>query len=204
MAGLFITLEGPEGAGKSTLIPKLVEFIQATGREVISTREPGATGLGKEIRRLLLEGENLSGTTELFLFLADRSHHVSTLIRPALERGAVVLCDRFIDSTVVYQSSGRGLPIVEVDALNRIATGGLQPQLTLLLSVPPAVGLARATKGDRLDREPLAFHEAVAAGYLSLAEAEPERIRVVDANRPVAEVFADCCEILTAFIGQTA
>jgi dTMP kinase len=204
MAGLFITLEGPEGAGKSTLIPKLLEFIQAMGREVISTREPGATELGKEIRRLLLEGENLSGTTELFLFLADRSHHVSTLIRPALERGAVVLCDRFTDSTVVYQSSGRGLPIVEVEALNRIATGGLKPDLTLLLSVPPAVGLARATKGDRLDREPLAFHESVAEGYLALAEAEPERIRVVDANRPASEVFANCCEILTAFIGQTA
>lgn len=204
MAGLFITLEGPEGAGKSTLIPLLTEFIQNRGREVISTREPGATELGKDIRRLLLEGENLSGTTELFLFLADRSHHVSTLIQPALDRGAVVLCDRFTDSTVVYQSSGRGLPVVEVDALNRIATRGLQPDLTLLLSVPPAIGLARATKGDRLDREPLAFHEAVAAGYLALAEAEPDRIRVLDANRPIEEVFADCCQILTAFLPQTA
>jgi dTMP kinase len=200
----FITLEGPEGAGKSTLAPKLVEWLESLGYTVMLTREPGATELGREIRRLLLNGGDISAETELFLFLADRSHHVRTLIEPALAAGKIVICDRYVDSTVVYQSVARGLDPNEIDRLNRFATGGLLPGLTLLLDLPVEVGLARETKGDRLDREPLEFHRAVAAGYQKMAEKNPDRVQVLNAELDPRAVFSSAKDKVNTFLAIRA
>jgi dTMP kinase len=200
----FITLEGPEGAGKSTLIPKLAAWLESEGFGVVQTREPGATDLGREVRRLLLNGGDIAAETELFLFLADRSHHVKTVILPALADGKVVLCDRYVDSTVVYQSVARGLDPAEIDRLNQFATGGLLPGMTLLLDLRAEIGLARETKGDRLDREPLAFHRAVAAGYRDLAEKFPSRFEIVDAEQEPSAVFSAAKDKITIFLGVRA
>ncbi len=200
----FITLEGPEGAGKSTLVPKLATWLESAGHHVVQTREPGATALGREVRRLLLNGGDIAAETELFLFLADRSHHVKTVILPALADGKIVLCDRYVDSTVVYQSVARGLDPVEIDRLNQFATGGLLPGLTLLLDLKAEIGLARETKGDRLDREPLDFHRAVAAGYRVLAERFPSRFEIVDAEQDPNAVFSAAKDKITTFLGLRA
>ena len=203
-APCFISLEGPEGAGKSTLAAKLKEWLQRENHSVILTREPGATELGKDIRRLLLNEGDISAETELFLFLADRSHHVKTLILPALAAGKIVLCDRYVDSTVVYQSVGRGLDPAAINQLNHLATGGLMPGLTLLLDIRPEVGLARETKGDRMDREPLEFHQAVTDGYRQLAAEYPERIQVLNAEQDVNHVFFEAQHKIRTFLALRA
>ncbi|HXH60021.1 MAG TPA: dTMP kinase [Fimbriimonadaceae bacterium] len=189
---MFVTLEGPEGAGKSTVMRGLASRISEGGREVVETREPGAGEFGSAVRDLLLHGEDIDPKTELFLYLADRAEHVAKIVRPALERGAVVLCDRHADSTVVYQGYGRGLDLGLLRDLNAMATGGLKPDLTLLLDIDPAVGLSRTTKGDRLDREPLEFHQKVRGGFLDEAKREPDRWVVIDASRS-AEAVLDAC-----------
>lgn len=188
---MFVTFEGPEGGGKTTLIRSLAEKLESLGRGVVVTREPGAGSFGVEVRRLLLEGDDISPEAELFLFLADRSEHVSRVIRPSLDRGAVVLCDRFADSTVVYQGYGRGLDVELLRSMNRVATGGLMPSLTILLDLPVETGLSRATKGDRLDRAPLDFHQKVRQGFLAEAAADPDRWFIVDALQPAEQVFAE-------------
>jgi dTMP kinase len=180
---MFITFEGPEGAGKSTAIGRIADRLRQDGHEVITTREPGAGEVGKRIREILLHGETLDPKTELFLFLADRAQHVATLIRPAIEAGKVVLCDRFADSTVVYQGVARGLSREVTVPLNVLATGDLTPDLTLLFDVSPEVGLARVTDKDRLDAEPLEFHTAVRNGFLAEAKKDPNRWVVIDAER---------------------
>jgi len=192
----FITFEGVEGSGKSTHLRHLADHLRDAGHAVVETHEPGDTGAGRAIRRLLLgaEGVALTPLAELFLYCADRTEHVDEVIRPALESGRIVLCDRFSDSTLAYQGYGRGLDIEAVRALDARARGGLWPALTFVLDCPVEEGLARArrrsTTGDRFEHETIAFHERVRAGFLALAAAEPERVYVLDAAAPLERVRA--------------
>ncbi|MFC0708404.1 dTMP kinase [Azorhizophilus paspali] len=191
--GLFITLEGPEGAGKSTNRDYLAEGLRAAGREVVLTREPGGTPLAERIRELLLApaSEPMAVDTELLLVFAARAQHLAGVIRPALVRGAVVLCDRFTDASYAYQGAGRGVSEERIAILEHFVQGDLRPDLTLLFDLPVEVGLARAAARGRLDRfeqEGRAFFEAVRQAYLRRAANDPARYRVVDAGRPLAEV----------------
>ncbi len=182
---MFITFEGPEGAGKSTQLARLAGRLRDAGRNVVMTREPGGGTLGPAIRALLLEGEDVPPRSELFLFLADRAAHVQNVVRPAIARGDLVLCDRHADSTVVYQGYGRGIDVEQLRNLNALATEGLVPDLTLLFDLPAEQGLARLNDRDRLDREPLEFHQRVRQGFLDEAAREPERWVVFDARQDV-------------------
>lgn len=195
MSGLFITFEGGEGSGKSTQLERLERHLEARGSRVVTTREPGGTPISEAIRSMLLDPENTSitSTTELLLYEAARAQHVEETIRPALEEGAVVLCDRFYDSTTAYQGAGRGLHGDDLDRLHRLATRGLVPDLTILIDIPVEEGLRRASarrKHDRIEQEPLAFHKSVRKGFLALAEREPERVEVIDGMLSV-EAIAD-------------
>jgi dTMP kinase len=194
-ASCFITLEGGEGAGKTTQARALAENLRAHGRRVVITREPGGTTFGEVIRNLVLHhsaGDSdetflLGETAELLAFEAARAQHIDELIRPALKRGDVVICDRFADATLAYQGYGRGLPLELVEHANAIALRGLVPELTVLLDLPVDVGLARRrgeSVPDQFEREDVAFHERLRAGYLALAAADPERWLVVDGQLP--------------------
>ena len=188
--GVFITLEGGEGVGKTTQQALLVERLRQEGYACLCTREPGGTALGKTLRELLLHGDPFSPLAELLLYAADRAEHVSKVIAPALAAGQVVVCDRFTDSTLAYQGYGRGLDLEKIRQLNHLATGGLQPHLTLWLDLPPEVGLARAKARDRLEQERLEFHRRVYQGFQALAAAEPQRIVRISAQGSPAEVAA--------------
>nr|WP_246887450.1 dTMP kinase [Pseudomonas protegens] len=193
VTGLFITLEGPEGAGKSTNREYLAERLRAAGIEVLLTREPGGTPLAERIRDVLLTPveEVMNADTELLLVFAARAQHLATVIRPALERGAVVLCDRFTDSTYAYQGAGRGLSLARIAALEDFVQGELRPDLTLVFDLPVDVGLARASARGRLDRfeqEGQAFFEKVREAFLARAAAAPQRYVLVDAAQPLAQV----------------
>lgn len=199
--GRFIVIEGGEGAGKSRLLAALGERLGASGREVVLTREPGGTTLGEQIRALVL-GEVAAGDhlAELLLFEAARAHLVATLIRPALERGAIVLCDRFAASSVAYQGFGRGLGREVVERANAIATGRLVADLTLLLDLPVEAGLARRAgdgAANHFDRETGAFHERVRAGFLELAHESTGAWRVIDASRTFELVLDDAAAAVT-------
>ena len=196
--GVFITFEGGDGSGKSTQIQSVREWFESRGREVIVTREPGGTELGTEIRRLVQNGpEDVDARTEALLYAADRAYHVATVIGPALERGAVVLGDRYIDSSLAYQGAARSLGVDEIASLSAWATQGLYPSLTFLLDLPPEVGARRRTDApDRMERESMDFHERVRHEYLRLADAEPERIVVIDAVGTVDEVFSEIRGVL--------
>lgn len=211
--GRFVTLEGPDGSGKSTQAVRLADRLQATGQTVLLTREPGGTGAGESIRDLLQHTpsqQSLCPEAETLLFAASRAQLVHEVIRPALTEGAWVICDRFADSTTVYQGAGRGMPLAELEALRRLATRELEPDLTLLVDVPVQTGRARlaqrngavAPAYDRMEAESIAFHERVRDGYLELARRCPNRIRVVDGGRaPDAvadEVWRICRETLQA------
>lgn len=192
MTGVFITLEGPEGAGKTTQIAALAEWLIGLGLDVVQTREPGAGTLGRQIRALLLDQREAAvcPMAEALLMAADRAQHVDELVRPALAAGKLVLCDRYIDSHIAYQGYGRGLDVGFLRCLNEQAAG-LQPDMTLLLLLPPELGLARAGgrgAADRMEEETLAFHQRVTAGYAAIAAAEPERVRVIDAAQTAEEV----------------
>jgi len=185
--GFFISFEGPEGGGKSTQIHRLAAALAEQGYVVWTTREPGGTPVGEMIRPILLgplQPANLSAWTEALLFTAARAQLVEEVIRPRLQRGELVLCDRFSDSTLAYQGYGRGLDLEVLGRLQSQATGGLKPHLTLLLDLPVETGLARIPRRaqDRLDRETIAFHQRVHAGYRTMAAAEPRRWREVDAS----------------------
>jgi len=188
--GLLVTVEGVEGSGKTTVTKSLAEWLQQKGLPVIATAEPGDTPLGKHIRELLVNFSERTSWAEAFLFLADRAEHVTKVIRPALERGELVLCDRFTDSTVAYQGFGLGLPLETLIELNRIATNGLTPDLTLLLDVDPEIGLQRTQKKTIFERRDLHFHQRVRWGYLWLSKREPNRIKVIDASQPFEVVVS--------------
>ena len=189
--GVFLALEGGEGAGKSTQARLLAIWLRDQGYDVVTTHEPGATKVGMRLRALLLDTAHtgLSPQAETLMYAADRAEHVQAVIIPALERGAIVVTDRYVDSTLAYQGAGRQLPMAEIAELNQWATGGLMPELTILLDLPPLTGLGRRlSSADRLESEPVDFHQRVRNGFLSLAAAEPPRYLVLDATRPEGEV----------------
>lgn len=184
--GLLLALEGGEGAGKSTQARLLAIWLRDQGFDVVSTHEPGATKVGMRLRALLLDNTHagLAPRAETLMYAADRAEHVAAVIDPALDRGAIVVTDRYVDSSLAYQGAGRQLPLSEVDELNKWATGGLLPDLTILLDLPPEAGLSRrARSGDRLEAEPAEFHQRVRTGFLALAKADPDRYLVLDATK---------------------
>jgi dTMP kinase len=200
MPGKFITLEGVDGAGKSTHLPFVADWLRQRGHEVVLTREPGGTPLGEALRALLLECD-MHPDTELLLMFAARQEHLVRVIQPALARGAWVVCDRFTDASYAYQCGGRGIAEARVAALEDWVQHGFAPDLTLLFDVPPDVAQRRrqAARGaDRFEREAGAFFARVRAAYLARARANPARIRVVDASRPIAEIQADIARLLAA------
>jgi dTMP kinase len=194
---MFITLEGPEGSGKTSQVPALAEFLRQKGYDVLVTREPGGTSVGDQIREVLMNLENVSivPQTEILLFQAARAQHVAEILRPALDEGKIVICDRFGDSTLAYQGYGHQTDIRTLRYLIHFATGGLMPDLTLLLDVPVSEGFERKIKNDsewnRLDAYAKAFHDRVRQGYLDLAGEEPERWQIINASQDKDQVQAE-------------
>jgi dTMP kinase len=189
---VFISFEGLDGCGKTTQSQQLAEALQARGAEVVSTREPGGTPLGDEIRQLVLHGDHVAPWAEAALYAAARAQHVDQVIRPALERGAVVVCDRYVDSSVAYQGGGRGLGLDTVLELNLLAVGGLLPDRTFLVEVDVETALARVgDKRDRIERAGADFWPRVVEAYRALAAQFPERYVVVDGRRPVDVIAAE-------------
>jgi len=213
MAGCFITFEGVEGSGKTTQIRLAGEYLREKGLPVIVTQEPGGTPLGERIREILLNhgGFDISGQAEVFLFAAARTQHADRLILPALEKGQVILCDRFSDATVAYQAYGRGLPLEAVREVCRLASRGLSPCLTLLFDLPVEKGLERAFRRiagrgeahreDRFEREHLDFHRRIREGYLAIARQEPGRVKIIDATRDIESTRHEVRTILSSFLG---
>jgi dTMP kinase len=207
-SGFFITLEGGEGAGKSTQITLLAEALRPLGRDVVMTREPGGSPGAEAIRGLILTGGfDFSSVTEALLFSAARRDHLEKTVRPALARGAIVVCDRFSDSTRAYQGASGQVDPAIITALEQIAVETTRPDLTLILDVPAALGLERATArrgqaaADRFEREALAFHEKLRAGFLAIAEQEPERCVVIDASRSREDIAANIHAIVLERLG---
>ena len=209
---MFITLEGIEGSGKTSQIDYLVEYLEKRGQRCVTTREPGGTLIGNKIRSLLLDPQSrdLDSTTELLLYMADRAQHINSVVKPSLEAGNTVICDRYFDATVVYQGFARGLDIDVIQRLHALLFDNLKPDLTFLLDLEPREGLARAWKQinggqrsngeSRFEAENLAFHEKVRAGYLELARQEPDRFRIIDAARDVGQVRSCIYDALDLFI----
>ena len=205
MKGLFISFEGIEGTGKTTQARFLAEYFSDRGSMVVLTEEPGGTAIGLRIREVILKVEHteMVGLTELLLYNADRCQHIHELILPSIKAGKIVVTDRFSDSTMAYQGFGRGIDMGLLGTLDRIVTGGLKPDLTLLLDVDVETGLKRnkgANKVDRMEREDIRFHEKVRAGYLELARREPERIKVLDASAGVEEIRAKVTEAVESHL----
>jgi len=211
MQGRLISIEGPDGAGKSTLAQGLRGELSARGIEVVLTREPGDGPVGPQIRNVLLDSADIDSWTEVFLFLADRRQHVEGLMRPALEQGKWVVCDRYLDSTIVYQGYGRDLDLGLLRKLNRIATSGLMPDRTLLIDMPVEKalsrigsadlfeeGAAKRNRNDRLDREPIEFHQRVRQGFLAEAQLDPVRFSVLDGDQEPSKVLEQAIATLTA------
>ena len=202
--GLFITLEGGEGAGKSTSLAFVCELLEQAGRRVVVTREPGGTPLGEKIRELLLHGrESMDVDTELLLMFAARAEHLARVIRPTLAEGACVVCDRFTDATYAYQGGGRGVPEARIRILEDWVQQGLRPDITLLLDIPVKQGLGRAgqrSAPDRFEREKIDFFERVRNHYLAAAASEPQRIRVIDAACDIPAVQAQLRSALAAIL----
>ncbi|MEV7636350.1 dTMP kinase [Pseudarthrobacter enclensis] len=205
-AGLFIAFEGGDGAGKSTQAAKLAEALERRGLSVLRTREPGGTPIGEKLRSLVLDHGHghIDAHTEALIFAASRAAHAGQVIRPALERGEIVLTDRYIDSSVAYQGAGRDLGMEAVRSLNEWATSGLQPHLTVLLDVEPQVGRTRRTAGDaaedRLESEADEFHSRIREAFLGLAALRPGSYLVLPASRPVDELAADILERVEALL----
>lgn len=211
--GIFITLEGGEGAGKSSLLDYLYQYLQERGHKVIKTREPGGTLLGKDIRRWLLNAEDtysLFDQTEMLLFLADRSQHIEELIKPALENGFIVLCDRFNDSTIAYQGARGSLDRTKVMEFCYLVCNNTLPHLTLFLDVEPTIGLLRTLKCDkeisvsgeldRMEKEKLSFHEEVRRNFYWLMEQEPQRVKLINANKNQEDVQSQALSLIQNFI----
>ena len=207
MTGKFITIEGIEGAGKSTCMSVAAAEIAGRGLHLVQTREPGGTDLGEALRELLLghRDEGMAVDTELLLMFAARAEHLQRRIQPALHAGHWVLCDRFTDATYAYQGAGRGVPRERIAALENWVQGDLRPDLTVVMDLPVTLGMARAGKRsapDRFEREALEFFERIRAGYLEIAAADPQRVRVIDASRSLPEVAADIAATINGFIGE--
>lgn len=195
---MFISFEGAEGAGKTTQISILKNYLETKGFEVIVTRQPGGTDLGKSIRTLILDPEQPdkpSPIAELFLYMADRGHNVETLIRPSLEQGKIVICDRYTDSTIAYQGFGRNIDIEKLEILNNIATTSLKPDITFVLDLPVEEGIKRVIKRDskldRIESEKIEFHQKVRNGFLYLAEKDPNRVKVINSLKPIEEISVE-------------
>jgi dTMP kinase len=206
MKGRFISLEGIEGTGKSTQAKLLSDYLKDKGFNIVLTEEPGGTQIGLRIRELLLsvEHKGMTAVTELLLYNASRSQHIREIILPAISRGAIVITDRFTDSTIAYQGFGRGIDPGLIDSIDLIATERLRPDITILLDLDAEVGLKRnkgINKIDRLELEDLEFHQRVRNGYYSLAEKEPERIKLIDASAGIQEIHNRISSIITNFIG---
>jgi len=202
---VFVAFEGGDGAGKSTQARRLAEWLRASGREVVLTFEPGDSRIGKDVRRLVLDvaSDGLDARAEALLYAADRAEHVASLVRPALDRGAVVITDRYVDSSIAYQGAGRGLGTEQIAELSRFATGGLEPDLTVVLDVPEHVRRGRIEGlGDRLEREVDEFHVVVRRAFLDRAERDPERYLVVDGTLPPDEIAAAIAERMEKVIGE--
>lgn len=204
MRGLFITIEGPDGAGKSTQVKLLGEYFQQRGYQVIFTREPGGTDISEQIRGVLLNPENkaMTVTTEILLYAAARAQHVDQVVKPALEKGHVVICDRFMDSTLAYQGYGRNIDLHLIEELNALATRGLEPDVTLILDLSVEVGLARvkarsaAGQPDRMEQELTEFHQRVREGFLQIAAQQVQRCRVIDASTSAEIVQSQIRQII--------
>jgi len=197
----FITFEGGDGAGKTTLIDRLFSALEERGLPVLRTRAPGGTEVGQKIRDLLLHSEERPNpTSELLLFLADRADHVDKVIKPALERGEIVLCDRFNDSTLAYQGGARGFPIDKLEELCTFATGGLEPTLTLYLDLDPAIGLkrcrAKEEKADQIEGEDLAFHQRIREAFHQIGKKNPARFKMLNAEETPEEVFEKALHLI--------
>ncbi|WP_019501012.1 dTMP kinase [Pseudanabaena sp. PCC 6802] len=204
MSGLFVTFEGGEGGGKTTQLKLTEAWLRSLDYPVTTTREPGGTELGQKIRALLLQGGEVSNRAELLLLMADRAHHVETCIQPHLDRGFIVLCDRYYDSTIAYQGYGRGMDLDAIARINGIATNGLQPDVTLWLDLEVSVGLARAKQvsgnPDRMERLDLEFHQRVVRGFRELAMREGDRIVRVDGSQSSEAVQAEIQTILKPYL----
>jgi dTMP kinase len=206
--GLFITLEGPEGSGKSTHAPRLAEYLRSLGRDVLLTREPGGTSIGDQIRFVLNDHANtaIQPSAESLLFCASRAQLVSQMIRPQLERGGTVVCDRFSDSTIAYQGYGRGLDLTILQSICDFASGRLKPDVTLLLDLPVETGLARRRQGkgdwNRLDAQEVDFHRRVRQGYLEISRLEPSRWIRIDAEKEEEDVWSQILQAVASRIGS--
>lgn len=202
---MFITFEGPDGSGKTTQVKLLAEYLEARGRSVVLTREPGGTAISEQIRQVILTKKNLAmrHETEALLFSAARAQIVSELIRPALAENKIVLCDRYADSTMAYQGYGLGLDLEALRAITKFATGGLVPNLTFYVDVPVEVGLARRQQGEtnRLDVKAAEYHRRVRDGFMQLVRAEPQRWVVIDGTRTIDEVQQDIRKVLSERLG---
>lgn len=206
MKGKFITFEGPEGSGKSTVIKAIKVFLENEGYNILITREPGGIKIAEDIRSIILNKDNveMDAHAEALLFAAARSQHYNEKIKPALEADKIIICDRFIDSSLAYQGHARGLGIDSVYNINKFAIGDNLPELTIFIDVPPEVGLKRVfsniRKVDRLDLETLAFHELVYEGYMLIAKKYKNRFKIVDGTNPVEQVIEDTLKIIKSII----
>ncbi len=203
--GLFITFEGADGCGKTTQMKLIDEYLRGKGFRTLMTREPGAKGLGERVREILLnyDGE-VSPACESFLFLADRAQNMDCIIKPAVEKGVIVLCDRHTDSTIAYQGYGRGVNIDELKNLNNIATGGRKPDLTIVFDIDVQTSQARVgEEKDRMESAGVEFFERVRKGYLEIAKREPERVKVVDSMRTIEEIHNEVVELIENAIRRT-
>ncbi|KAA1380788.1 dTMP kinase [Aeromicrobium fastidiosum] len=202
--GLFLCLEGGEGAGKSTQAKLLVEWLESLGHPVLLTREPGGTDVGQILRRIVLDNDTgeLSPRTEALIYAADKAEHVDRVVLPALADGTVVLTDRYVDSTLAYQGAGREIGIAELEAVARWATSDLRPHLTVVLDVDPTVGLSRFEGADRIEAEPLEFHQRVRQHFLDLAAVDPAHYLVVDASRTPSEIHQQIRAAVEPWLAQ--
>ena len=204
--GLFLAFEGGDGAGKSTQVRLIARWLRLKSLDVVVTHEPGDSGIGKHIRNLVLDPAHagLSVRAEALLYAADRAEHVHSVVRPALARGAIVLTDRYVDSSIAYQGAGRGIGVDAIRELATFATEELLPELTVLLDVPVTVARQRYDTVDRLEREPPEFHERVRQAFLDLAAATPERYLVVDGARPLEDIATEIREVVGPLVGARA